>query len=442
MSEESIFLIDRYSDSVGGNCEMRGSLKDGESFIAITAPGCWGPMITPSIRSGHEVTCPVRIEGTEPGDSVALFIEEITVLSHYAVSGTGQAYPERYAKDPSLEAKCPGCGRLLPETVLRGIGKDAVHCSHCGAAATPQSIKNGYTVACNPEMSLAATLPAAAAQEVARKTERGEVYKPPHSRQHLSTILGTGDLEDLIIRVRPMVGNIACSPAKNIASSKNSGDLLDSLNRTELYEPCEASDMTDGHMDINSVGQGCIVISPVKIPGAGVYIGDVHLTQGDGELAGHTIDVSARVKIRIKVLKGLTLDGPILIPAVSEIHSRFRPFSPEEYQAAGLILKAEGAELKARRYPIQIVGTGSGINAGIESAVNRAAQATGLTRDEIKNLATVGGDVRIGRTTGSVFLTVSLTEDTLQKMGILDLVKEHFASVPEHQYQKNNTASH
>ncbi len=427
MLEDNIFLIDRYSDSVGGNCEMHGSLKDGESFVAITAPGCWGPMITPSIRSGHEVTCPVRIEGAEPGDSVALFIEEVTVLSRYAASGTGRTHPERYAKDPSLEAKCPGCGRLLPETELKGIGEDAVHCRHCGAVATPQSFENGYTIAYDSDMSLAVTLPPQAAQEVARKTGRGEVYKPAHSRQHLSTILGAGDVEDVIIRTRPMVGNIACSPAKNMASSKNSGDLLDSLNRTGLYEACEASDMTDGHMDINLVGQGCIVISPVKIPGAGVYVGDVHLTQGDGELAGHTIDVSARVKVRVKLLKGVTLDGPILIPAASEIDSRFRPFSAEEYKAAERILKNEGAELKARRYPIQVVGTGAGINAGIDSAVARAAKATGLPRGEIKNLATVSGDVRIGRTTGSVFLTVSLTEETLQRIGILDLVKGQYA---------------
>ncbi|MGI6075165.1 MAG: acetamidase/formamidase family protein [Pyramidobacter sp.] len=435
MSEDNIFLIDRYCDSIGGNCEMLGSLKDGESFVAITAPGCWGPMITPSIRSGHEVTCPIRIEGAEPGDSLALFIEEITVLSRYAASGTGQVYPERYARDPSLEARCPGCGRLFPETVLKGIGKDAVRCRYCGAIATPQSFENGYTVAYDPEASLAVTLPRSSAQDVARRTERGEIYKPPHSRQHLSTILAASDLEDLVIRARPMVGNIACSPAKSIPSSKNSGDLLDSLNRTGLYEPCEASDLTDGHMDINTVGQGCIVLSPVKITGAGVYIGDVHLTQGDGELAGHTIDVSARVKVKVKLLKGLTLDGPILIPSSTEVDSRFRPFSHEEYCTAESILKAEGAKLKTVRYPIQVVGTGSGINAGIESAVNRAAQATGLSRGEIKNLATVGGDVRIGRTTGSAFLTVSLTENTLQQMGILDLVKEQYRSSPKIQHQ-------
>ncbi len=35
---------------------MLGPVADGGTIIANTAPGCWGPMITPAIRGGHEVT--------------------------------------------------------------------------------------------------------------------------------------------------------------------------------------------------------------------------------------------------------------------------------------------------------------------------------------------------------------------------------------------------
>ncbi|MFZ5871436.1 MAG: acetamidase, partial [Actinomycetota bacterium] len=49
-------VVDRYTDIVGPSNEMLGPVKDGGRIEYLTVPGCWGPMITPSIRSGHEVT--------------------------------------------------------------------------------------------------------------------------------------------------------------------------------------------------------------------------------------------------------------------------------------------------------------------------------------------------------------------------------------------------
>ena len=43
-------------------------------------------------------------------------------------------------------------------------------------------------------------------------------------------------------------------------------------------------------------------------------MGDVHAMMGDGEVAGHTTDVSAEVIIEVNVIKGLTIDGPIVLP--------------------------------------------------------------------------------------------------------------------------------
>ncbi len=59
-------------------------------------------------------------------------------------------------------------------------------------------------------------------------------------------------------------------------------------------------------MDINKTREGAIVIAPVKVKGGGgVYVGgDAHAMQGgDGEIAGHTADVSAIVTLKVKVLK-------------------------------------------------------------------------------------------------------------------------------------------
>ncbi|TMZ37136.1 acetamidase, partial [Klebsiella pneumoniae] len=60
---------------------MLGPVKDGGFIVANTTPGCWGPMITPRLRGGHEVTQPVYVESAEPGDAIAIRIRSIRVTS-------------------------------------------------------------------------------------------------------------------------------------------------------------------------------------------------------------------------------------------------------------------------------------------------------------------------------------------------------------------------
>lgn len=425
--EKNVFRVDRYVDLIGGGLEMAGPIHDGDLIAADTAPGCWGPMITPSIRSGHEVTCPIHVEGAEPGDSIALKIEKIQVLSRYAASGTGVTYSKFFGQDPSIHAKCPRCGVFYPETHLEGIGPEAVKCVRCGMPVVPQTIGNGYTLVYDADEDLAVTVPADAAERIAMDTSKGKVYQPAGSRQHLATVLAKSDIMDLLVRSRPMVGNIGCVPAKKIPSAKNSGDLISGLNRTGLYEPVEPSDLTDGHMDIKHVGEGCVVISPVRVKGGGVYLGDVHLTQGDGELAGHTIDLCAYIEVRATVLKGLSIDSPILLPRPDEYDVRFRPFTAGEYEKAEKILKKYNCILATRRYPIQVVGSGENLNAAIDSAISRASKLTGLYAEEVRNLATISGEVGIGRTSGTVFIGMMLTEETLHRIGILELARLHYS---------------
>lgn len=58
--------VDTFVDGIlDPNRPMLGPVRDGGHIIANTAPGCWGPMITPAIRGGHEVTQPVAVAGAE-----------------------------------------------------------------------------------------------------------------------------------------------------------------------------------------------------------------------------------------------------------------------------------------------------------------------------------------------------------------------------------------
>lgn len=429
MKKASDFIkVDQYVSVIGGSVDTDQVCCDGGIISAVTTPGCWGPMITPRIFGGHEVIRPVYIEGAQPGDSVAIFIEKVEVVSKFCSSGTGRPNEGRFDGDPSVKAICPHCGISHPETYLEGSGEDAIRCVKCGNPIMPQTYKNGYTVAYSKENDIAVAVNPQGAAQIAEMTGKGEVFLPENSKQHLATIIGRADFDGLPIRSRPMVGNIGCVPSVVIPSSKNTGDFSGSLSKTDLYPVPTASQITDAHMDINLVGEGCVVISPVLVDGAGVYFGDVHLTQGCGEIAGHTLDICADVTVKVKVLKGLKVEGPILLPAVNELDKRFRPFSDEEFANAEKLYQQYGGGKLLCSYPIQIVGTGDSMNTAFDNALERAAILTGLSIDELKNRTTVGGEIRIGRTSGCIYLTVMLDSNTLEKAGLLDLVIAHYSN--------------
>lgn len=421
--------VEKLVGLIGGDNMEGGTISDNGLLTAITSPGCWGPMITPSIRGGHEVSAPVFVENAEPGDSIALFVEKVEVLSEFAASGTERKLPQNFGIDPSTHAKCPYCGEFYPETVLVGIGDDAVRCKKCGQPVIPQTFESGYTTAYDRASGFAVSVDKPAAEKIAKEASEGRAFLPAASHQHLATVLARADVDQMVLRYRPMIGNIGCAPTREIPSSKNSGDLIASLNKSGLFEMVSGDDVTDGHMDICNVGEGCLVIAPVLVKGAGVYVGDVHFTQGQGELAGHTLDISAKVQLRIRLLKGLKLKGPVLLPKRDELNSRFVPLSDEEEKNAAAVYGRFNSAPLERSFPLQFVGTGNGINEAIDCAISRAAGFLGITEGEVRNRATVTGCVEIGRFTGSVYITIMLPENMLAKCGLLSLAREHYTKV-------------
>ena len=72
---------------------------------------------------------------------------------------------------------------------------------------------------------------------------------------------------------------------------------------------------------------GAILVCPVKVPGGGVYMGDMHAMQGDGEIAGHTADVAGTVTLQVSVIKGLGIDGPVLFPVAEDLPFLAKPLT-------------------------------------------------------------------------------------------------------------------
>jgi acetamidase/formamidase len=430
---QDFVLVDRYTDIVGPSNEMLGPVKDGGRIEYITVPGCWGPMITPSIRSGHEVTLPVRVEGAKVGDAVALYVETLEQTSRATTSGTHVGVEGRFISDPFVANMCPTCreaGRhfLYPDTYLDGIGESAVKCKACHSEVIPFHMVEGYTMVFDGPKEIGVTVAPARAEELARNA-REWVALTEHSTQHPIVALGRADLVGTMTRCRISAGNLGSIPAIDLPSSHNCGDFgafLVGADHEFAVTEDQLEMRTDVHMDIDSVRQGSVVIVPVKVDGAGIYAGDVHAMIGDGEVAVHTTDIGARLVVRVDVIKGLELDGPILLPPAEDLPFLARPFSADEV-ARGKALAAENAtRLEGPMLPVQVLGSGPFLNAAVDNAVARASKLFEMTIDEVKNRATISGAVDIGRLPGFVQLSMLLPRDTLERLGIVHLVEAQY----------------
>ncbi len=414
---------------IGPGVPMTGPVADGGTIVAETAPGCWGPMITPSFRGGHEVTTPVAVEGAEPGDAVVIRIRRIRVTSVATASGTMAFVEGRYTGDPFVARHCPECGAKNPPTRLEGVGPEAVRCAQCGAEVSPFRVVNGYTIVLDPEKGVAVTVDRGVAEELARDAAR-VMALPCGSRQNPFVALCPADIPGVVTRMRPFIGNIGTTPAVDMPDSHNAGDfgqfLVDAPHEYALSRETLDSARTDGHMDIDSVREGCVLVCPVKVPGGGVYVGDVHAMQGDGEIAGHTTDVSAEVTLEVGVLKGLELGGPVLFPPVEDLPPLARPLDPARREAAReLALRFGQAELEDAA-PIQVVGSGPDLNQATDNGVARMAALLGMSKDEVLNRVTLTGAVEIGRLPGVVTVTLLAPLPCLERAGLAGIAREQY----------------
>ena len=100
--------------------------------------------------------------------------------------------------------------------------------------------------------------------------------------------------DQIAIPYQPMVGTIGVAPFLE-AESISSGVL---------------PGKHGGNMDIPEVAPGSTIFLPVYHKGALLYAGDVHAVQGDGEITGTAIEMPAKTKIKIDLLKGDPISWP------------------------------------------------------------------------------------------------------------------------------------
>jgi len=427
-------FVNKYTNGIlDPNAEMLGPVKSGGRIVAHTAPGCWGPMLTPELKGGHEVTVPVRVEGAEPGDAVALTIESLIVTSAASSSGTDVAIDGRFDADPFVAKKCSKCGKESPVTVVEGVGQDSIICKDCGEPIAPFEMPHGYTMLFNRDRTVGITVGPDVAQGVAENAHE-MLDIPEESVQNPSALLNNSDLQGVVTRMQPFLGQLGTTPSLPFPDSHNAGDFgqfLVGAPHDYSKEAEELSHRTDGHMDINKVRAGATLICPVKVEGAGVYLGDAHAMQSDGEIAGHTTDVAAVTVLRVDLIKGLTIDGPVLLQVPEDLPFLAKPLTIEELDQAVGILQESGATddaLIEDSLPIAFIGTGANLNEAIDNGMTRAGELLDISFDEVRNRVTISGGIEIGRAPGTVTVTLRVPLEMISNEELAGMVAAKYAS--------------
>ena len=99
-------------------------------------------------------------------------------------------------------------------------------------------------------------------------------------------------LEHWRLPLAPMIGCFGVAPARHQAIST------------------ATSERHGGNMDWNGFRAGVTALFPVFEPGALFALGDVHAVQGDGEIVGTGIEISADVVFRVELHKGREIGWP------------------------------------------------------------------------------------------------------------------------------------
>jgi acetamidase/formamidase len=421
--------VNTYTNGViGPHVTMTEPIDDGECVTFHTAPGCWGPMITPTLRGGHEVCTPVHIKNTEIGDAVAISIIRIRVLSQATSSGVDQPVDAAFVGDPFVNKRCPTCQEPWPQVQVEGIGATAIRCLQCGNPATPFQMVEGYTMVFDQDRRYGVTVNQETATKIAEKY-REYAALPEASQQIPILLFHQADLVGVPSRLHPFMGQLGTVPAVDIPDSHNAGDigafLIEASHPYAISREEYPHVLTDGHLDVDAVQAGAVLIAPVKVPGAGIYAGDAHAMQGDGEVAGHTTDVTAEVTVHIKLLKGIHLDGPILLPPATQLPPLAQPWHKVEWHRVTALATHYGIEPEPVA-PLQIIGSAPTINEAADNGFQRAATLFHMSLEEVRNRVTITGAVEIGRLPGIVQVSLQVPLRVLEQVGLDSLVTSHY----------------
>jgi len=159
-----------------------------------------------------------------------------------------------------------------------------------------------------------------------------------------------------------------------------------------------------GNMDVQQQQIGTKIIFPCFIDGCGLFAGDIHYAQGDGEVSGTAIEMGSVVTVRVKVLpfKGEDMDMPVTVG-----NDQIIDMEPTRYyQTLGIPLKAKGEIPPSHAYldsgklvNLQNASEDLTISArhALLQMIDYLVKEHGLTKEQAYILCSVAVDLRVGQ---------------------------------------------
>jgi formamidase len=159
-----------------------------------------------------------------------------------------------------------------------------------------------------------------------------------------------------------------------------------------------------GNMDVKQMQVGTTLLLPCFIEGCGLFVGDVHYAQGDGEVSGTAIEMGARVTVRVDLRKG---EGGNLGMPHFEGGPQLKALAPSRFYATtGIPLKEAGEVPPSHTYlDGERLGPLENLSEDVTMAARHAliemidymVREHGLTPQQAYVVASVAVDLRISQ---------------------------------------------
>lgn len=159
-----------------------------------------------------------------------------------------------------------------------------------------------------------------------------------------------------------------------------------------------------GNMDVQQMQIGTTLLLPCFVDGCGLFVGDVHFAQGDGEVSGTAIEMGGTVTVTVEIREGM---GDVITSPAVEGGSQIKDIEPSKfYQTIGYPLKEAGEIPPQHAYLSSEPLTGlTNLNEDLTLAARNALKQMiaylerehGLTREQAYILASVAVDLRVGQ---------------------------------------------
>ncbi len=179
-----------------------------------------------------------------------------------------------------------------------------------------------------------------------------------------------------------------------------------------------------GNMDVQQMQVGTTLLLPCFIDGCGLFVGDVHYAQGDGEVSGTAIEMGAVVRVTTEIRRG---QGSVIKGPEVEGGSQIKDMEPSRfYQTIGYPLKQGGSVPAPLQYlQSEKIKNLENLSEDLTLAARDALikmiayiqREYGLSAEQAYILASVAVDLRVGQVVDvpNYVVTAVLNEDVFVK---------------------------